>query len=88
MQRLYDRLSPAYDVTAWIFRTVGARRLQNRVVDLLDLQPENTVVDLGCGTGINLPVLAAAVSDHGHIVGVDLSAGMLEQARVTVRRYR
>lgn len=78
---LYDRLAPTYDVSAWIFRPLGARRLQERAVDLLDLQPGDTVVDLGCGTGVNLPPLAAAVGDHGHVIGIDLSAGMLDQAR-------
>lgn len=81
VRTLYDRLAPAYDVTAWIFRPLGARLLQQRAVALLDLQPGDTVVDLGCGTGINLPVLADAVGDHGHVIGIDLSAGMLDQAR-------
>ncbi len=47
----------------------------------------NTVVDLGCGTGVNFPMLAAAVGETGHIVGVDLSAGMLAQARRRADRH-
>lgn len=80
-QRLYDRLAPAYDPAAFVFRPLGARRLQKRAIDLLDLHPGDTVVDLGCGTGVNFPLLAAAVGETGHIIGVDLSAGMLTQAR-------
>ncbi|MGB3829744.1 MAG: methyltransferase domain-containing protein [Ornithinimicrobium sp.] len=87
VKRLYDRLAPAYDVTAWIFRPLGASRLQERAVDLLDLHAGDTVVDLGCGTGINLPVLADAVGEHGHVIGIDLSAGMLEQARRRADRH-
>jgi len=86
-RRLYDRLAPAYDATAWVFQPLGARRLQHRAVDLLDLHPGDTVVDLGCGTGVNLPALAKAVGEHGHVVGVDLSAGMLEQARRRADRH-
>lgn len=85
---LYDRLAPAYDATAWTFRLVGARRLQQRGIDLLDLHPGDTVVDLGCGTGVNLPILAGAVGERGRVVGVDLSPGMLKKARHRVQRHR
>ena len=88
VRRLYDRLAPAYDVTAWVFRPVGARRLQERAVDLLDVHLGDTVVDLGCGTGANLPVLADAVGEHGQVVGVDLSSEMLARARRRADRHR
>ena len=84
---LYDRLAPAYDATAWVFRLVGARRLQQRAVDLLELRDGDTVVDLGCGTGVNLPVLARAVGESGRVIGVDLSPGMLERARRRATRH-
>ena len=84
---LYDRLAPAYDVTAWVFRLVGARRLQQRAIDLLQLRAGDTVVDLGCGTGVNLPVLARAVGQSGRVIGVDLSPGMLERARRRAARH-
>ncbi|MEV0906255.1 class I SAM-dependent methyltransferase [Streptomyces hokutonensis] len=38
------------------------------------------VLDIGCGTG-QTTRLAARQAVHGHVVGVDLSAPMLEQAR-------
>lgn len=86
-RRFYDRLAPAYDPAAFIFRPLGTRRLQERAIDLLDLHPGDTVVDLGCGTGANFPLLAAAVGETGHIIGVDLSAGMLTQARRRADRH-
>lgn len=87
VQDLYDRLAPAYDIAAWAFRPLGARRLQEKAITLLDLHPGDTVVDLGCGTGVNLPLLAAAVGERGHVVGIDLSAGMLERARRRAERH-
>ncbi len=45
------------------------------------IQPGATVLDLGCGTGLNQPHLAAAVGAEGRIIGVDASSQMLEQAR-------
>jgi ubiquinone/menaquinone biosynthesis C-methylase UbiE len=87
VQGLYDRLAPVYDVGAWIFRPLGAHHLQKQAVELLDLRPGDTVVDLGCGTGVNLSVLADAVGEHGQVVGVDLSQGMLDQARRRADRH-
>ncbi len=86
VRALYDRLAPAYDLTAWVFRPFGARRLQERAVDLLDLCEGDTVVDLGCGTGVNLPLLARAVGTRGRVVGIDLSPGMLAQAQRRIHR--
>lgn len=87
VRRLYDRVAPGYDVAAWGFRLFGARRLQERAVDLLDLRSGDTVVDLGCGTGVNLPLLAKLVGERGQVVGIDLSSGMLKRARRRAERH-
>ena len=87
VRTLYDRLARTYNATAWIFQPLGAERLQRRAVELLDLHPGDTVVDLGCGTGVNLRALADAVGEHGQVVGIDLSQGMLNQARRLAERH-
>jgi SAM-dependent methyltransferase len=40
-----------------------------------------TVVDVGCGTGRALPALRHAVGPAGRVIGVDVTAPMLAQAR-------
>lgn len=87
VQALYDRVAFAYDPAAWILLPLGARRLRGRAIDLLDLHPGDTVVDLGCGTGVNLPALAGAVGDTGRVIGVDLSSKMLARARRRSSRH-
>jgi S-adenosylmethionine-diacylgycerolhomoserine-N-methlytransferase len=69
--RWYDLLSgePVYGV---------GRRL---AVAALDLRPGHRVLDLGCGTGLNLPALVEAVGPAGSVVGLDRSAAMLARAR-------
>ena len=81
VRRLYDRLAPGYDVVAGAYQLLGGRRLGPRALQLLGLRAGDTVVDLGCGTGVNLPHLARAVGPSGRVVGVDLSPGMLGQAK-------
>ncbi|WP_433216073.1 class I SAM-dependent methyltransferase [Microtetraspora malaysiensis] len=47
-----------------------------------NIQPDDHVLDIGCGTG-ETTRLAARQARHGHAVGIDLSAIMLQQARAT-----
>ena len=77
---LYDRIAPVYDAVA-AYGLVGVGRYRRRAVDALRLSSGDTVVDLACGTGANLPHLARAVGPTGRVVGVDLSPGMLDRAR-------
>lgn len=45
----------------------------------------DTVLDIGCGTGLNQPILAEAVGTEGRIIGVDASTAMLAQAHARAR---
>jgi SAM-dependent methyltransferase len=44
------------------------------------IAPDDHVLDIGCGTG-HVTLLAAQRAGRGHVVGVDLSAPMLDRAR-------
>lgn len=81
VRRLYDRIAWVYDIAAWPYNLIRARRLSERAIKELRLEPGDTVVDLGTGTGWNLPHLADAVGADGTVIGVDISPAMLEQAR-------
>lgn len=56
--------------------------------EALALSPGLTVLDLPCGTGLSFDVLAPAVGAEGKVYGVDLSPGMLAQARLRSERNR
>lgn len=47
----------------------------------LDLKPGETVLDLGCGTGVSFERLHREVGPEGRIIGLELSPDMLELAR-------
>lgn len=82
VQGFYGRWARLYDVLARF--TPGIGRLRREAVAALDLDPGDVVVDLGCGTGANLPYLRDAVGPSGVVVGVDLTRGMLDRARALV----
>jgi SAM-dependent methyltransferase len=50
-------------------------------VTLASLQPGQIVLDLGSGGGIDCFLAAKAVGESGHVIGVDMTPQMLEQAR-------
>jgi arsenite methyltransferase len=45
------------------------------------LRPGETVLDLGCGAGIDTLLAARAVGETGHVIGLDMTSGMVERAR-------
>ena len=49
------------------------------------LPPGATVVDIGCGTGMDLLLAARAVGPLGRAIGVDMTASMAERARSVAR---
>ncbi|MDP2315522.1 MAG: methyltransferase domain-containing protein [Pseudomonadota bacterium] len=51
------------------------------IVAAMALAPGERALDLACGTGPNLPLLADAVGPGGEVLGVDFSEGMLARAR-------
>ena len=55
-------------------------------MERLLLQPGDTVVEIGCGTGLNFALIQEKIGPEGRIVGVDLSPEMLAQAAGRVRR--
>jgi ubiquinone/menaquinone biosynthesis C-methylase UbiE len=80
----YNRLSGLIPLFDWLFFQPPGFRA--KAVDRLDLRPGEHVLEIGCGTGRNLPYLSKAVGPHGRVYGVDLSPGMLARARALCDR--
>lgn len=49
------------------------------------LSPGATVVDIGCGAGMDLLLAARSVGPRGRAIGVDMTATMAERARAGAR---
>ncbi|MDZ5810841.1 methyltransferase domain-containing protein [Halorubrum sp. AD140] len=79
IQRGYGAWARTYDWFARATASVGGVR--SGCVRALDLDPGDTVVEFGCGPGVNVPALRAAVGPTGRVVGVDVTGAMLDRAR-------
>lgn len=67
-------------MTGWIMAHRRSNRDRNRwTVDLLDIQHNDHVLELGCGPGLALEGCLARVTD-GLVIGLDHSETMLQQA--------
>ncbi|MDQ2049165.1 methyltransferase domain-containing protein [Natronolimnohabitans sp. A-GB9] len=84
-QEFYGRWARLYDVISR--RTPGIPALRRRVAAACELEPGDTVVEMGCGTGANLPYLREQVGPDGTVVGIDFTAPVLERARELTAEY-
>ncbi|WP_082145809.1 methyltransferase domain-containing protein, partial [Microvirga massiliensis] len=76
--RMIRRIDPDYlRATA---QTPAVRALKTRGHELLQIQAGDTVVDVGCGPGIDTIELARLVGPGGAVVGIDGDLHMIEQA--------
>jgi ubiquinone/menaquinone biosynthesis C-methylase UbiE len=81
--KLFDRWSQVYDRPR--FQEAMYRPVHDAVLTrLANTQPE-VVLDLGCGTG-NLTLRLMERFPSAHVIGLDYSEGMLEQAAVRLRQ--
>jgi ubiquinone/menaquinone biosynthesis C-methylase UbiE len=79
-----------YDLHGWfldtcLFRGKG-RELRQRTIMLADLQPGETVLDVGCGTGTLAIKAQRRVGTAGRVVGIDPSSEQIACARAKAAR--
>ncbi len=72
VERAYELLAPVYDfIFDWIFAPGRAAAIAH-----LGLQPNERVLEVGIGTGLNLPLYPPSC----RLTGIDLSGEMLDKA--------
>jgi ubiquinone/menaquinone biosynthesis C-methylase UbiE len=80
----YDWWAPFYDGMNWLaarIRGASDQEERRKAIGRLGLTPGMRVLEVSCGTGSNLPFLHDGVGNQGSLVGLDISAGMLERCR-------
>jgi phosphatidylethanolamine/phosphatidyl-N-methylethanolamine N-methyltransferase len=69
-----------YNIQAYFYDQIAGnliRRRQRDAISKMQIQPGERVLDIGIGTGVSLETYPR----HCHVVGIDISEGMLEKAR-------
>jgi SAM-dependent methyltransferase len=77
-RRLYELLAPIYDRTSGEGPLYAPARA--RAIELLNLRPGATVLDIACGTGRNHEAILDRIGAEGRLVGIDRSPRMLSRA--------
>jgi demethylmenaquinone methyltransferase/2-methoxy-6-polyprenyl-1,4-benzoquinol methylase len=87
IQTIYQQHARRYDFYARLYGLIGFRynAYRSRAIKLLHLAEGNCVVDLGCGTGLNFPLVEEQIGEQGRLIGVDLSSEMLACAEERAR---
>jgi ubiquinone/menaquinone biosynthesis C-methylase UbiE len=75
VEKSYDHISSGYD-NAW---TNHMRDYSGRLIDRLAPKHGDKAIDLTCGTGFTTNLIAAKTGEK--VIGVDISEGMLREAR-------
>lgn len=58
------------------------------MLELLDVHPGHHVLDVGSGSGWSTALVAWLASPGGSVIGVELDAGLVDRARVSVEALR
>ncbi len=83
---IYEKKAKDYDfhLNYYPFFGIDIKQYQMDAANALELYEGDTVVELGCGTGLNFPFLLDIIGTTGKIIGVDITKNMLEQAEKRV----
>jgi ubiquinone/menaquinone biosynthesis C-methylase UbiE len=76
----YRRRASVYDLELLLFEPV-----RRQALDWLAPRPGDTVIDVGCGTGLSFAGLHRAVGTRGRIIGIEQSPEMINKARQRVQ---
>ena len=79
----YRRRAAVYDFELALFEPV-----RRQAIAQLALRAGDVVIDVGCGTGLSLPLLHGAVGAKGRIIGIEQSPEMMDRARQRVASSR
>jgi ubiquinone/menaquinone biosynthesis C-methylase UbiE len=76
----------AYDLLVWFITRGHPRTLRDEMLRPARLQPGESVLDVGCGTGSLAIAAKRKVGPSGAVYGVDASPEMIERATKKARR--
>ena len=87
VQHIYKKRAKRYDFSAQLYYLFGFREwaYRKKAVKKLRLKEGDTVVEIGCGTGLNFSLIQKIIGENGKIIGVDITKEMLNEAEKRVK---
>src|SRR5436190_3368072 len=82
VEQMFDAISPKYDLLNRLFSMGVDQGWRRKVIRLVAREPVENLLDVATGTA-DLAILAAKKVKH--VVGVDISEGMLAHGRTKVK---
>ncbi len=79
----YTELAPRYDSIVRLWAKVAffpIDRYRRQAVEAMDVGEGDTVLEIGCGTGLNFPYIQERIGPDGRLLALDYTPAMLEQA--------
>lgn len=84
-QAMYDRIASGYDLAEHLYRWVTRKPdFRPEFVREFEIPPRAKVLEVGVGTGANLPYLPEDIDFYG----IDISWGMLKKCRRNLKKWR
>lgn len=87
VRETYARCAGTYDFFVRSLTLGMESRLRRSLVHRLALRPEDTVLDVACGTGLNFEAIQRSIGPGGRLIGLDLSSAMLSEAHKKVAAF-
>jgi ubiquinone/menaquinone biosynthesis C-methylase UbiE len=84
--RKFDEDAESYDDSRLV--KSYQRRVQRLVISRMAIEKGMNVLDLGCGTGQGTIDIALKLEGTGNVIGIDLSAKMIEQAQKKLTDFK
>ncbi|MDC4231694.1 MAG: methyltransferase domain-containing protein [Nitrosopumilus sp.] len=78
--KIWNEVAPRYH-KRWASVSKGPFQSTTKLIELVNINKGNTVLDLGCGTGVVTKKIQSKVGKSGYVVGVDTSTTAIKIAK-------